>query len=162
VPWSPFPGTFRTPGREQRGHGRPLRRPLPGPSKPSATSPAPTGATLRSPCASPPGSSSAPSPGFSKAFPDEAMRQAVDDLLAHPHYHAAALGEAAAEATAAAGACGLALVALDGVSRTLRDPNDLRGTGSVGRRSKGARGLLAMDAVVLTPGGAMLVAGLVC
>ncbi|HEU4535774.1 MAG TPA: transposase DNA-binding-containing protein, partial [Polyangiaceae bacterium] len=100
----------------------------------------------------------------SKAFPDEAMRQAVYDLLAHPRCHAAALLEAAAEATAdAAGAYGLVLVALDGVSLTLRDPNDLRGTGAVGRYSKGARGLQALDAVALTPGGAVLgLAGLVC
>lgn len=99
----------------------------------------------------------------SQAFPDEATRQAVYDLLAHPRCHAAALGEAAAEATAeAAAAHPLVLVALDGVSLSLRDPNDLRGTGSVGRRSKGARGLEALDAVAMTPSGAVLgLAGLV-
>ncbi|HEU4409804.1 MAG TPA: IS4 family transposase [Polyangiaceae bacterium] len=99
----------------------------------------------------------------SKAFPDEAMRQAVYDLLEHPRCHASALAEAAARATArAAAAYDVALVALDGVSLTLRDPNDRRGTGSVGRRSKGARGLEALDAVASTPGGAVLgLAGLV-
>jgi Transposase DNA-binding len=99
----------------------------------------------------------------SKAFPDEPMRQAVYDLLEHPRCHASALVEAAAIATAkAASVYPLALVALDGASLTLRDPHDLRGTGSVGRRSKGARGVQIMDAVGLTPDGAMLgLAGLI-
>jgi hypothetical protein len=99
----------------------------------------------------------------SKAFPDAPMRQAVYDLLEHPRCRASALIEAAAAATAkAASAYPLALVALDGASLTLRDPHDLRATGSVGRRSKGARGVQVMDAVGLTPEGAVLgLAGLV-
>ena len=48
------------------------------------------------------------------------------------------------------------LVAVDGVSLTLRDPHDTRGTGSVGDRASCARGLHAIDAVALTEDGVPL------
>lgn len=93
----------------------------------------------------------------SEAFPDEAMRQAVYDLLEHPACHPQALIDAAATATAkAASAYPLSLIPLDGVSLTLRDPNNRRESGSVGRRSNGARGLHVMDAVGLNPQGDVL------
>jgi hypothetical protein len=105
-----------------------------------------------------------PSPVVAKAFPDPALRQAAYDLLEHPRCDEQALEQACAVATAkVASAFPLVLVAVDGVTLTLKDPLDKRGTGSVGRRGKGARGLQVMDAVALTLQGHVLgLAGLHC
>lgn len=99
----------------------------------------------------------------SKAFPDEALRQAVYDLGVHPHCTAPALLRAPVTATArAARHHPFSIIPIDGVCLTLHDPLDQRGTGSIGERKRGARGLNVMDAVGLSPTGEVLgLAGLV-
>lgn len=98
-----------------------------------------------------------PHPVVAEAFPEPALRQAAYDLLEHPRCHDTHLEQACAVATAkAASHLPLVLIAADGVSLTLKDPLDKRGTGSVGCRHHGARGLHVMDAVAFTLQGTVL------
>ena len=87
-------------------------------------------------------------------FDSSAELEAAYDFLENDRVAPEALVASSLRATARR-ACALprVLVAVDGVSLTLRDPHDTRGVGSVGDRATPARGLLAIDAVALTDDG---------
>ena len=98
-----------------------------------------------------------PSALVAQAVRDEAERQAAYDLLENSAVRPDALVHASARAAATRAASrALVLIAADGVSLTLRDYRGLRGMGSIGPRSNGARGLQVMDAVALTESGHVL------
>ena len=83
--------------------------------------------------------------------------QAAYDFLENERIAPSALVAASARATAQrAAAHARVLIPCDGACVTLRDLHGARGTGSVGRRSKGARGLQVLDAVALDDRGTPL------
>jgi hypothetical protein len=104
-----------------------------------------------------------PLPKVSAVFTAPAELEAAFDFLENARIDPEALVASSQRATARR-ARGLTrvLVAVDEVLLTLPDPFATRGMGSVGSRSRGARGLVVMDAVALTEQGVPLgLAGLV-
>jgi hypothetical protein len=104
-----------------------------------------------------------PHPVVVRVFADPAERQAAYDFLENSSIPFSSLVEASSIATAHRAASEqVILIAGDGVTLTLRDPDERRGMGLIGKRSCNARGLHIMDAVAMTESGRVLgLAGMV-
>lgn len=98
-----------------------------------------------------------PRPKVSEVFDCPREAQACYDFLENDRISVDAIVRASAEATARKAAdLPRILVPCDGASLTFADRDGARGTGSVGNRTKGGRGLQVMDAVALREDGTPL------
>lgn len=98
-----------------------------------------------------------PRPKVSEVFDCPKEAQACYDFLENDRVSVAAVVRASAEATARkAASLPRILIPCDGASLTFSDMEGARGTGSVGSRTKGARGLHVLDAIALREDGTPL------
>lgn len=98
-----------------------------------------------------------PRPKVSEVFDCPRELQACYDFLENDRISTAAIVRASADATARkASSLPRVLIPCDGASLTFVDRDGARGTGSVGNRTKGGRGLQVMDAIALREDGTPL------